>query len=464
MTESSGRLAGSDTREALATPTVRLTVIATVFAAGPAWAAAFGSRAALGRWSSFPDVAGELWLVLMIGSGLGSAMIAWSRGIARSGNRSNLPPGSTALVIVAVFSIAVLLGGSNELAAWLLPFLPVITGWFLGRAARMAASACVIQVTPAAIGVVIMGAFLGLAFAGPLIAVTDGSGIRWGAAWSLGFVSFALLNMFRAHSAFSEDHFRSKARANSQLKQVAGSTVFQCQEIEVSFGGTKVLRGANLQAAGGELVALVGANGAGKSTLLRIAAGFVGCRSGRVTVGNHDVSMLRAEERSEVGLTFVSGARPIFPDLTVLENLRVAAFQSHVNARSFASATEAIFEVAPALEARRRERAGVLSGGEQRLLAVAQTLYRRPLVILADELTLGLASEARISVLDLLRLLADDGIAVVAVDHDLPSLLPRADRAVLLSDGVADTFENPVSLLDQRSELLPATFLAQVPR
>ncbi len=311
-----------------------------------------------------------------------------------------------------------------------------------------------------------MGVAFGLLFAGPLIAVTDGSGIKWGAGWTLVLVGFAALNVFRAMSALERDRFRSEARSKAEILQSGDGvvTAFHCRGVEVSFGAARVLKGVDLDARGGELVALVGANGAGKSTLLRIAAGFVQCRDGRISVGGHDVSMLRAEERAEVGLTFVSGARPIFPDLTVVENLRVAAFHSHVGARSFAAATEAIFDLVPALEARRRDRAGVLSGGEQRLLAVAQTLYRRPIVLLADELTLGLASEARVSVLDLLRLLADDGVAVVVVDHDLPSLLPRSDRAVLLSDGVAKSFSDPVSLLDHRSEFLPATFLAQVPR
>lgn len=98
------------------------------------------------------------------------------------------------------------------------------------------------------------------------------------------------------------------------------------------------------------------------------------------------------------------------------------------------------------------------------MLAVAQSLYRKPVALLADELTLGLSLDARIAVLDLLRMLADEGVAVVAVDHDLPSLLPRSDRAVLLSEGVVRSFDDPISLLDQRSELLPATFLAEVPK
>ncbi|MGH2812972.1 MAG: ATP-binding cassette domain-containing protein, partial [Actinomycetota bacterium] len=398
-------------------------------------------------------------------AGLAVAIVAWRRGFPQR-EQPRLPPGSGALAIVVVLAATALASGSIELVALFLPLIPATAGWFFGRAARIAAAACVPQVTPAAIGIVITGVILGVIFAGPLVAVTGGSGVRWGAGWTLVCAAVAGLYLFRAHIALPGDRERSIARSAAHA---AGSSndlgvAFQCEGVAVSFESTTVLRGADLQARGGELVALVGANGAGKSTLLRMAAGFVECRAGRVTVGGHDISMLRPEERAELGLTFVSGARPIFPDLTVLENLRVAAFRSHLGNRSFAAATEAIFDLAPALQARRRERAGVLSGGEQRLLAVAQTLYRRPIALLADELTLGLASDARIAVLDLLRLLADDGVAVVAVDHDLVSLLPRAHRAVLLSDGLARSFEDPVSLLDQRSSLLPATFLAQVPR
>lgn len=172
------------------------------------------------------------------------------------------------------------------------------------------------------------------------------------------------------------------------------------------------------------------------------------------------MTTLLPEERAAAGLAFVSGARPVFPDLTVMENLRVAAYRSHPTSRLFNAATDSVLELVPALARRQKAKAGVLSGGEQRILAVAQTLFRRPVALLADELTLGLDVESRLAVLDLLRLLADEGIAVVVVDHDLPSLLPRSNRAVLLAHGEARNFAKPEDVLDQRVDLLPATFLS----
>jgi ABC-type branched-subunit amino acid transport system ATPase component len=230
--------------------------------------------------------------------------------------------------------------------------------------------------------------------------------------------------------------------------------------LTVTFSGNVVLEDTTLVVGPGELVALCGGNGAGKSTMLRVAAGLVMPEQGRVEVNGEDITTLQPEERSAVGLAFVSGARPVFSDLTVMENLRVAAFGSHTTARSFEAASEHILDLVPAMARRRHHKAALLSGGEQRLLAIAQTLYRRPVVLLADELTLGLDAEAREGALDLLRVLADDGVGVVAVDHDLPALLGRADRAVLIAEGETHVFRRPASLLERRRDLLPAQFLA----
>lgn len=454
---SPGSLAGSDTREAASTATVRLLAGAAAIASVPGWAAAFAATSAWEELLGLREGLGAWIVMLLLGTGFVAGVLAW---------RANKPVGDTPagvgpLVFMGSLAVIVIGSGSTRFGAIVLFLLPALSGWFIGRAAKMATGACVPHVTPAAAGIVVATGLLGVLGAGPLISVTQGSGFTWGAAWTLACAAVAAINLVRGQMTLGGDRRRAAARpAVSRPFDAA----FDCDGIGISFGSTPVLKSADLKAGGGELVALVGANGCGKTTLLRVAAGFVECQAGRVMVGGHDVSMLRPEERAAVGLAFVSGARPIFPDLTVLENLRVAAATSHVGGKSFAAASEGVFDLVPALSTRRRTRAGVLSGGEQRMLAVAQSLYRKPVALLADELTLGLSLDARIAVLDLLRMLADEGVAVVAVDHDLPSLLPRSDRAVLLSEGVVRSFDDPISLLDQRSELLPATFLAEVPK
>jgi ABC-type branched-subunit amino acid transport system ATPase component len=469
------RVAGTDTREASAAPTVRAAAAATALIAGPGWAAALGAPAAWQRYLALPSGLVP-WMAVLLGlAGLGTAIISWRLPrpltVRRAGQLA-LPAGVGLSLAVALVAFIAVGSRDAKLAAAVMPVVPLIAGWLAGQAAQLAVASCVPDVASAAAGLVTAGGLVGLIFAGHLALVAKGSGLIRATGWTIAYVVLAAINLVRAQRALPTDRAKVSARelaapvashgpapATSGKKPDA-EPVFLLDAISVSFGPNRVLRNATLSVAPGELVALVGGNGAGKSTLLRVAAGLVTADAGRVTVGQDEVTTLLPEERASAGLAFVSGARPVFPDLSVVENLRVAAFRSHLTPRAFNAATEAVLEIVPALARRRRARAGVLSGGEQRLLAVAQTLYRRPVVLLADELSLGLDAEARIAVLELLRVLADEGVAVVAVDHDLESLLPRSDRAALLAGGVITSEPRPERLLSKRSDLLPATFLA----
>ena len=240
--------------------------------------------------------------------------------------------------------------------------------------------------------------------------------------------------------------------------------MLEVRSVTVRFGPNLVLDHASMSVEAGTLVALVGANGSGKSTVLRLVAGLLETETGEILLDGDDMTTLLPEERAAAGLSFVSGARPIFPELTVFENLRVASYRTHRTSPAFRQATDALLSLVPTLADRREALAGVLSGGEQRLLSVLQTLYRKPHVLLADELTLGLDVDSRHAVMDLLRVLAKEGVAVVCVDHDLPSLLPRADRALVIADGTITPHADPSEILRTRRELLPATFLAGIER
>ena len=473
------RVAGADTREASAAPGVKAAAAATALVAGPGWAAALGAPAAWRRHLELPRGLEPWAAVLLALAGLGVAYVSWrtlERERPHVAGQLRLPRGVAPTVVLALVAFVAVATRDPKLAAAAMPAVPLVAGWFAGAAARRAVASTPPGNSSAAAGLVVAGGLIGFVFAGHLALVAGGSGLVRATGWTIAYLSLAAINLVRAYrSPVAEERApgppigergpsEDKGSGHSSRSAARPDPVFVLDDIRVAFGPSEVLRGASLRVAPGELVALVGGNGAGKSTLMRVAAGLVAPDSGRVIVGRDDVTTLLVEERAGAGLAFVSGARPVFPDLTVLENLRVAAFRSHLTARAFHEATSSIFDVMPALARRRKARAGVLSGGEQRLLAVAQTLYRRPLVLLADELSLGLDADARIAVIDLLRVLADEGVAVVAVDHDLVSLFPRSDRAALLTAGVITDEPRPERLLSRRSDLLPATFLAKAGR
>lgn len=455
------RVAGSDTREALATRTVRASTRAAMLAAGPGWAAAFASA---GAWEAHLDLRGSaVWSVpLMLVLGVGAALASWRAASVR--DRLVVPP-VTALLCVAAFGALVAARGDERLAALSLPLVPLVAGATVAAAAFVATRACVAGVRSAASGVVVGNALLGIVPGVHVLLVGAGSGIARATGWTAAYLTMAAIALARAQRLLPADRRRIATRERIRLEPATqASHALTVREVTVRFGSNVVLNGASMTVEPGHLIALCGANGAGKSTVLRAAAGFVPIETGQVIVGGEDVTGLLPEERAAAGLAFVSGARPVFPEMTVLQNLRVAAYRTHVTPRAFQQATDALFELIPTLARRRAHRAGVLSGGEQRLLAVAQTLYRKPAVLFADELTLGLDFDARLAVMDLLKVLTGEGMAVVAVDHDLPELLPRASRAALLVDGQIEMYDEPGALLERRADLLPATFLAGVDR
>lgn len=458
------RVAGSDTREAMGTRAVRLAAQSAAVASAPGWAAAFLSPAA---WDAHLNISGTgPWLIpVCLALGFGSAIASWrvSRDRIQQLHRPAASAGVLPIALVAILALAVAANGDLRLIAIALPAVCVLSGLAVADAALIASRACVPGSRPAAAGIVTAYAFMGLVPGVHIMLVGTGAGAARAAVWSAAYLLWAVLAALRANGALPEDLRRIAIRTNSRHKgNDASEHALILNEITVSFGPNTILDQATLRVKSGELVALVGGNGAGKSTLLRVAGGFVDIEAGQVLVGNEDITTLKPEERVATGLSFVSGARPVFPELTVMQNLRVAAYRTHRDTKSFESATEALLTLVPTLAGRSDVIVGVLSGGEQRLLAVMQTLYRRPTVLLADELTLGLDVDARHAVMDLLQVLAEEGVAVVCVDHDLPSLLPRSDRAAVVADGEVTLFDDPMELLRTRTDLLPATFLAGI--
>lgn len=458
------RIAGADTREAFETRTVRAAGQAAVLVAGPGWAAAFCAPEA---WSDALGLDGmDAWLMpLSFVLAFGGAILSWRMGRTRipQVTRPVTLLGIAPVIAVALVAAAAWLADDARFVALALPLVALLSGLAVADAALLAARSCVHGIRPAASGIIAGFAFVGLIPGIHLILVGTGAGLPRGAGWAAFYLAWGALALRRANRALPSDRQRIAIRERSKDPDPDARThALDLHAITVRFGPNVILDRASLAVHAGELVALVGANGAGKSTLLRVAGGFTAIENGQVLVAGEDVTTLRPEERAAAGLSFVSGARPIFPELSVLQNLRVAAYRTHKTSKSFLTATDALLTLVPTLAARRDALVGVLSGGEQRLLAVMQSLYRRPTVLLADELTLGLDVDARRSVMDLLLVLANEGVAVVCVDHDLPSLLPRSHRAAVIADSTVSWFNDPAELLTKRTDLLPATFLAGV--
>ena len=207
---------------------------------------------------------------------------------------------------------------------------------------------------------------------------------------------------------------------------ITGTTLVM-QGIVAGYGDVEVLHGVDLGVEAGEVVALLGANGAGKSTLCSVAAGLVAPTLGRVTLAGDDVTTASPHARARAGLLLVPEARGIFPGLTVEENLTVLLRTDELRDHAY--------QRFPILAQRRKQVAGLLSGGEQQMLSLAPALADPPVVFIADEPTLGLAPLAADAVMRAIIELRDVGVAVLLVEEHAKNALEVADRIAFMELG-----------------------------
>lgn len=212
----------------------------------------------------------------------------------------------------------------------------------------------------------------------------------------------------------------------SELLEVSG--------IEVRYGAIPALRDASLTVSPGEIVAVVGPNGAGKTTLLRAISGLSVPTAGTILFDSQDITHQPAEKRVRAGLSLVPQGRRVFSESTVEMNLWAGGF-SRKDTTAVAEDIEHQLQFFPALQARRQADAGMLSGGEQQMLALARALMSRPRVLLLDEPSMGLAPIVVSQIFNALATMAKDGVTMLLVEQNVARALEIADRVYVLVAG-----------------------------
>lgn len=221
-------------------------------------------------------------------------------------------------------------------------------------------------------------------------------------------------------------------RPAARRPRVDAAELLHAGQLGASYGAGPVLHAIDLQVRAGEMVAVLGANGAGKSTLMRALAGLHRPVVGGIHLAGQELAGLPAERIAALGVVLVPEGRQVFPELTVADNLRLGGF---LRPQGLDARTEDMLRRFPRLRERLHQRAGLLSGGEQQMLAIARGLMACPRVLLLDEPSLGLAPKVILELFEALDALRQEDMTIVLVDQMASLALSLADRAYVLEGG-----------------------------
>jgi ABC transporter len=210
------------------------------------------------------------------------------------------------------------------------------------------------------------------------------------------------------------------------------SNILEIKDLNVRFGGIRAVDGISMNVQEGKIITLIGANGAGKSTILRSVSGIVRPASGDILLNGESIVGLSPDKIVARGVTLVPEGRRVFPNLTVLENLKIGAY---LRKDKLSNDLEYVYSLFPRLRERHWQHAGTLSGGEQQMLAVGRALMSRPKLIMMDEPSLGLAPLVVRDIFDIIVTINKAGITVLLNEQNANLALKIADYGYVIETG-----------------------------
>jgi branched-chain amino acid transport system ATP-binding protein len=230
--------------------------------------------------------------------------------------------------------------------------------------------------------------------------------------------------------------------------------ILEIRDLASGYGEVQVLWGASFALQEKKLTCLVGGNGVGKTTMLRTVMGLLRPWNGSVWFDGKDISQLPAYAKAEMGLTLVPEGRQLFTDMTVEENLEMGATNRRAQPKMKQN-LEVVYTMFPRLKERRAQKSGTLSGGEQQMLAVGRGIMSDPIVLMVDELSLGLAPLLTLLLFESMRQLRNTGITVLLVEQNVQMALAISDYGYVLSEGKVE-MEGPAKQLSKNEHIRTA--------
>jgi branched-chain amino acid transport system ATP-binding protein len=234
------------------------------------------------------------------------------------------------------------------------------------------------------------------------------------------------------------------------MKEIA----LEIENLESGYGEVQVLWGVSLKVRHGQLTTILGANGAGKTTTLRTIMHWLKPWKGRVMLDGQDVTRLSMHAKAQRGLVLVPEGRQLFSDMTVEENLQMGAYPPRTR-KNVPKNLDRVYTLFPRLLERKSQLAGTLSGGEQQMLAVGRGLMQEPIVLMIDELSLGLSPLLAQQLFLTLKKLKQEGITIVLVEQNVHLALALADYAYVMAEGRV-RLEGPAQQVENMDEVRSA--------